>query len=162
MSDESFADYVARERDRIVGSRRWCERAIAEYEEALAKLAKEEEAVDAYERAKSGRETIAPPTKQRTRPGSSRRVIVNAVSAAPNGMSRGELIGFFGVKGDKSGEMSVSNALTALTKRRELIRVGGRYHLNPENGNEAESAAAMQRTLNEAEWTALSEQAAAE
>jgi hypothetical protein len=44
-----------------------------------------------------------------------------------NGLSRGEILERMGLKGDKSGEMSVSNALTALTKRNEVRREGGRY-----------------------------------
>ena len=32
-----------------------------------------------------------------------------------------------GLKGDKSGEMSVSNALTALTKANQITRRDGRY-----------------------------------
>jgi len=32
-----------------------------------------------------------------------------------------------GLKGDKSGEMSVSNALTALTKNNQVQRDGGKY-----------------------------------
>ena len=32
-----------------------------------------------------------------------------------------------GLKGDKSGEMSVSNALTALTKNNQVRREGGKY-----------------------------------
>jgi hypothetical protein len=44
------------------------------------------------------------------------------------GLSRGEILEKMGLKGDKSGEMSVSNALTALTKRNEVRRAGGKYH----------------------------------
>jgi hypothetical protein len=32
-----------------------------------------------------------------------------------------------GLKGDKAGEMSVSNALTALTKNNQVRREGGKY-----------------------------------
>ena len=44
-----------------------------------------------------------------------------------NGLSRGEILERMGLKGDKSGEMSVSNALTALTKRNQVRREGGKY-----------------------------------
>jgi hypothetical protein len=33
-----------------------------------------------------------------------------------------------GLKGDKSSEMSVSNALTALAKSNQVRREGGKYH----------------------------------
>ena len=44
-----------------------------------------------------------------------------------NGLSRGEIIQKMGLKGDKSGEMSISNALTALTKGNQVRREGGKY-----------------------------------
>ena len=37
-----------------------------------------------------------------------------------DGLSRGEILERMGLKGDKSGEMSVSNALTALTKSNQV------------------------------------------
>jgi hypothetical protein len=33
-----------------------------------------------------------------------------------------------GLKGDKAAEMSVSNALTALSKSNQVHRAGGKYH----------------------------------
>src|ERR671928_6441 len=39
-----------------------------------------------------------------------------------DGLSRGEILERMGLKGDKAGEMSVSNALTALTKRNQVRR----------------------------------------
>ena len=43
------------------------------------------------------------------------------------GLSRGEILERMGLKGDKSGEMSVSNALTALTKSNQVARREGKY-----------------------------------
>ena len=45
----------------------------------------------------------------------------------PSGLTRGEILDRMGLKGDKSGEMSVSNALTALTKANQVTRRDGRY-----------------------------------
>ena len=45
----------------------------------------------------------------------------------PSGLNRGEILERMGLKGDKSGEMSVSNALTALTKANQVTRRDGRY-----------------------------------
>ena len=39
-----------------------------------------------------------------------------------HGLTRGEILEKMGLKGNKSGEMSVSNALTALTKTQQLTR----------------------------------------
>ena len=45
----------------------------------------------------------------------------------PDGLTRGELLILMGVKGNKSGEQSVSNALSALTKHDQLGRREGKY-----------------------------------
>jgi hypothetical protein len=60
------------------------------------------------------------------RKGSKREELL-AVIRAGNGMSRGEILEKMSLKGDKAGEMSVSNALTALTKANEVVRRDGKY-----------------------------------
>jgi hypothetical protein len=45
----------------------------------------------------------------------------------PAGLSRGEIFVHLGLKGDKSAEKSVSNALTALTKNHQVSRREGKY-----------------------------------
>jgi hypothetical protein len=45
----------------------------------------------------------------------------------PNGLKRGEILERMGLKGDKAGEMSVSNALTALTESNRVSRHEGKY-----------------------------------
>jgi hypothetical protein len=45
----------------------------------------------------------------------------------PSGLTRGEILERMSLKGDKAGEMSVSNALTALTKANQVTRREGRY-----------------------------------
>jgi hypothetical protein len=47
------------------------------------------------------------------------------------GLTRGEIIERMGLKGNKSGEMSVSNALTALTKGNQVSRRDGKYRTAP-------------------------------
>ena len=64
--------------------------------------------------------------QQRVRRGSRREELLNLIREG-NGLSRGEILDRMGLKGDKSGEMSVSNALTALTKRNQVRREGGKY-----------------------------------
>ena len=53
-------------------------------------------------------------------------------------LSRGEILERMGLKGDKSGEMSVSNALTALAKGNQVRREGGRYYPGSSELGEAE------------------------
>ena len=55
-----------------------------------------------------------------------------------NGLSRGEILERMGLKGDKAGEMSVSNALTALAKRNQIRREGGKYYPGSQGQGEAE------------------------
>jgi hypothetical protein len=55
-----------------------------------------------------------------------------------DGLSRGEILERMSLKGDKSGEMSVSNALTALAKRNHVRREGGRYYPGSSKSGEAE------------------------
>jgi hypothetical protein len=57
----------------------------------------------------------------------SKREELLAVIRAGSGMSRGEILERMQLKGDKAGEMSVSNALTALTKANEVRRENGKY-----------------------------------
>ena len=62
-----------------------------------------------------------------SRKGSKRDDILQAIKENPTGLTRGELLDKLGVKGDKSGEMSVSNALTALSKSNQVARKDGKY-----------------------------------
>ena len=57
----------------------------------------------------------------------SRREELLRVIKAGHGLSRGEILAKMGLKGDKAGEMSVSNALTALTKSNQVRRDGRKY-----------------------------------
>jgi hypothetical protein len=65
-------------------------------------------------------------TKQGRR--SSRRDgIIAALADIPHGLSRGEILDKLGLKGNKQGEMSISSALTALTKTNQVVRKDGKY-----------------------------------
>jgi hypothetical protein len=61
------------------------------------------------------------------RKSSKRDGIMEVIKANPAGLTRGELLEKMGLRGDKSGEMSVSNALTALTKGNQVARKEGKY-----------------------------------
>jgi hypothetical protein len=63
-----------------------------------------------------------------TRRGSKRDELMKVIREG-NGLSRGEILAKMGLKGDKSGEMSISNALTALTKANQVSRRDGKYVL---------------------------------
>ena len=67
--------------------------------------------------------------RARTSPRGSKRDALLQVIRNRGGLSRGEILDKMGLKGDKAGEMSVSNALTALTKSQQVERRDGKYHL---------------------------------
>ena len=60
------------------------------------------------------------------RRGSRREELLRVIKAG-HGLTRGEILAKMGLKGNKAGEMSVSNALTALTKSTQVRRDGRKY-----------------------------------
>ena len=85
-------------------------------------------AIGAYETAKTGKAArqASAGRQSRTRRGSRREALLEIIRQS-DGLSRGEILERMGLKGDKSGEMSVSNALTALTKSNQVRREDGKY-----------------------------------
>jgi hypothetical protein len=133
MAEETFADFIARDRERLHAEREQIFNQQHELENKLAHINRELSAIDAYEAAKTGKAPAAvrQPRGARARPqvrrGSRREALVQVIKDNPSGLTRGEILDRMGLKGDKSGEMSVSNALTALTKANQVIRRDGRY-----------------------------------
>jgi hypothetical protein len=131
MSDGSFSDFISRERERLSAEREAIFNQQHELEGQLAAINNEMRAIDAYEAAKSGKP--APAARQtrtirapRARAGSKRDQLLQVIKDG-HGLTRGEILEKMGLKGDKSGEMSVSNALTALTKANQVSRQDGKY-----------------------------------
>lgn len=132
---EDFATWIKSERERLSKQRDEMNQMMIGCQRELAEIDREFAAIDAYEAAKKGK-----PAQQakvgdggtagtkRARRGSIRDNLLNIISAAPAGMSRGEIINHLGIKGDKGREMSVSNALTALIRTEQVYREGGKYH----------------------------------
>ena len=104
-----------------------------ELQTKLDEINREFAAIDAYEAAKTGkapaaaRQTRSPRARPQAPRGSRREALMKVIKDNPSGLTRGELLARMGLKGDKSGEMSVSNALTALTKANQVTRREGRY-----------------------------------
>lgn len=126
MAEETFEMFVQRERARLNGERDAIFTQQQELENKLADLNRELAAIDAYEAAKSGK---ASPGRQgsgrrgrpRGRRGSKREALLKIIREG-HGLTRGQILEKMGLKGDKSGEMSVSNALTALAKAKQVAR----------------------------------------
>ena len=131
MSDETFAAFVQRERDRLHSEREQVFNQQQELDKKLVNINRELAAIDAYEAAKTGKQI--PSARQagqprgRARRGSKREALLQLVRQNASGLSRREILERMGLKGDKSGEMSVSNALTALTKNNQIARRDGKY-----------------------------------
>ena len=133
MAEQTFADFITRERERLHAEREQIFNQQHELENKLAEINRELSAIDAYEAAKTGKAPTAvrQPRGARARPqarrGSKREALMQVIKDNPSGLTRGEILERMGLKGDKSGEMSVSNALTALTKANQVTRQDGRY-----------------------------------
>ncbi|HEX3860655.1 MAG TPA: hypothetical protein VHY35_03085 [Stellaceae bacterium] len=133
MSDENFAGFIQRERERLHGEREAIYNQQHQLEGKLDAINRELVAIEAYESAKSGkqpspRQARTPRTGgSRARRGSKREALLDLIKNNAAGLTRGEILERMGLKGDKSGEMSVSNALTALTKSNQVARRDGKY-----------------------------------
>ena len=103
---------------------------IAQAEEsAPAPEAREGAAEALQEEATAEASAPAAPRRRRRRRSSRREAILSIIAAAgADGVGRGDIIGQLNVKGDKSAEQSVSNALAAMKKAGEVAHGDGKYH----------------------------------
>jgi hypothetical protein len=133
MADMRFADVMQQERERLHKEREAIFNQQHELEGKLADINRELAAIDAYEAAKTGkaiapaRQARGPRARPQARRGSRREALLQLIKDNPSGLVRGEILQRMGLKGDKAGEMSVSNALTALTKSYQVSRREGKY-----------------------------------
>jgi hypothetical protein len=133
VAEEMFAEFVARERERLHGEREAIFNQQQELEAKLADINRELAAIDAYEAAKTGkpaapaRQSPAPRAARtgapRGRRGSKREEILAVFRQYPDGLARKDILERM------MREMSVSNALTALTKAGQVVRADGRYRV---------------------------------
>ena len=134
MNDDSnfggsnFSEFISRERERLRAEREQVFSQQEELERRLDALNREFAAIEAYETAKTGKAArqASAGRQPRARRGSRREALLELIRQS-GGLSRGEILERMGLKGDKSGAMSVSNALTALTKSNQVRREGGKY-----------------------------------
>ena len=136
---EDFSTFVEAERAKLTAARQSLLSERQSIDARLAALDSEFSAIDAYERAKTGkaigRVGAATPRGGRAPNGSRRESILRMLSVTPSGMTRGELLQASGVKGDRAGEGSVSNALSALQKAGRVVRQdGGRWAVVADDG----------------------------
>lgn len=128
MSD-NFADYIARERERLHAERERIFNEQQKLEDELAAVNREFAAVEAYEAAKTGKGVPASRSAPRARRGSKREELLTLIRNHPGGLKRGEILELMGLKGNRAGEMSISNSLTNLTKTNQVRRADGKYRI---------------------------------
>jgi hypothetical protein len=126
---QTFETFIDQERERLSKERETIVAQQHALAEQLATIDRELSAINAYEAAKQGKGPS--PTRLRRAPqgrrGSKRNTLFGIIKSNPGGLTRGEILEKMGLKGDKSGAMSVSNALTALSKANQVTRRDGKY-----------------------------------
>jgi len=133
MADMRFADVMQQERERLHKEREEILNQQRGLENKLVEINRELAAIDAYEAARTAkastpaRQPRGPRARPQARKGSKREALLQLIRNNPSALTRGEIIERMGLKGNKSGEMSVSNALTALTKAGQVSRRDGKY-----------------------------------
>ena len=124
----NFPEFIARERERLRAEREQIFSQQKELQRKLDAVNREFDAIEVYETAKTSKAARQTPAgrQPRARRGSRREALLEIVRQS-DGLSRGEILERMGLKDDKSGAMSVSNALTALTKSNQVHREDGKY-----------------------------------
>src|SRR3954451_18475424 len=128
FGDGNFSEFISRERDRLRAEREQVFNQQKELQRKIDAVNREFTAMEAYETAKTGKNARQAPAgrQSRARHGSRREALLEVIRQS-DGLSRGEILERMGLKGDKGGEMSVSNALSALTKNNQVRREDGKY-----------------------------------
>jgi hypothetical protein len=133
-SPDTFKSFVSRERTRLSKARDSALNRKNKLDQELSEIEDELSAIEAYEQAKKkaprkaaarGRRPSAK-TGRRAPRGEKRRSVLDLIQKS-NGLTRGEILSTLGVKGDKSAEQSVSNALTALKKQNLVVSKDRKY-----------------------------------
>lgn len=127
---ETFESFMKRECKRLQKARDNAAARKAEVDQELDAIERELTAIEAYDKARGDKAERAPkraPRRAKGRRGEKRQAILDVLRQHPDGLTRGEILNLIGVKGHKSGEQSVSNALSALTKQNQLGKREGKY-----------------------------------
>jgi hypothetical protein len=124
---ETLDSFITRERERLQKSRQDALARKQQVEDEIASIDRELKAMDAYHAVKQGKSERRVRRRLPGRRGSRREQILELIKQTPDGLSRGDIITRLALKGNKSGEQSVSNALTALKKQKLLDSRGRKY-----------------------------------
>ena len=132
-SPDTIKSFVSRERTRLTRARDSARNRKNKLDQELSEIETELSAIEAYEQAKkkaprksAGSRRPAAKTGGRAPRGEKRRSVLELIQKS-NGLTRGEILSTLKVKGDKSAEQSVSNALTALKKQNLVVSKDRKY-----------------------------------
>jgi hypothetical protein len=135
----TFATFIKKERARLDKARKDALVNRAAVDKEVDSLERELIALDAYQRAKgapakratakrgAAKRGTAKGKRRTGRRGEKRQAVLDLIQKNPVGLSRGEILVQMGVKGNKSAEQSVSNALSALKKSEKVNSHEGKY-----------------------------------
>ena len=136
----TFSSFISKERARLDKARKEALANKAAVDKEIQSIERELTALAAYQQAKGapvkraagtrGSGKRAPGTGARRatgRRGEKRQAVLDLIQKNPVGLSRGEILAQMGVKGNKSAEQSVSNALSALKKSDKVNSREGKY-----------------------------------
>ena len=126
-----FKGMIDKERERLTKLATDYQAQIADINVKLAEVETEMRAITAYEDAKMPKPTIAPKAPRassgtRAPRGSKRDELIDLITKHPN-LTRGDILTTLGIKGNKTQEQSVSNALANLKKAGTITADEGRY-----------------------------------
>src|SRR3954451_13775563 len=136
----TFETIIQNERERLTKAREDAQARLEEIQKEIADIDREFEAIEAYERVKAdkpqkgvaaskGEAASKEPARQRARRGERQQEVLDLIGQDPDGLTRSEILERLGVKGDKTAEASVSNALNATKKKGQLRSEGKAYVL---------------------------------
>jgi hypothetical protein len=136
----TFSTFIKKERARLDKARKDALSNRAAVDKEIDSIERELTALDAYQQAKGAPGKRVPgkrgpakrvaakgPRRPTGRRGEKRQAVLDLIQHNPDGLSRGEILLQMGVKGDKSAEQSVSNALSALKKSEKVNSREGKY-----------------------------------
>src|SRR5918995_5308372 len=127
---DTFGTFIDKERARLRDRREEVIGKRSEIENELRSIERELDAIDAYERAKTGKAPRSTSTAGRRgggRRGEKRHRVLELIKQHPSGLSRKDILINLGAKGDRSAEQSVSNSLAALKKAKQVSSREGKY-----------------------------------
>jgi hypothetical protein len=121
---------IARQREALLNQRKELLNQQQAIQEQLNQLDSMLAKFDVFEgKSQQRKQTRSTGTRRSSGRRGSRRDELLRVIRQGGGLTRGEILERMGLKGNKAGEMSVSNALTALTKNNQVRRGEGRKYV---------------------------------